>query len=387
VKMPVRPLGSLGLGALLMYIFDPHAGRRRRALARDKVNRYAHKALDAVDVTSRDLKNRIAGLAAETRGLIYEREVDDEILAERVRAKLGGLVSHPGAIEVKVTDGIITLSGAVLANEVDRLIRSVSSMRHVKDVENRLEIHESRDSIPGLQGAPGPRMSGQTPDMLQASWSPTNRFIAGTFGGALALYGARQLSMLGTAIATLGAAVCARALTNMEIKRLIGVGAGRHAIRFHKIINMAAPVEVVFEFWRDYKNFPKFMSNVRDVQDLGGNRSHWVVAGPAGVPVEWDAVMTHYEPNRALGWKTVTGSAIAHAGMVTLQPNLDGSTRLEVKLLYNPIAGAVGHAVAALFGVDPKSEMDADLMRMKSMIELGVPPGDAARSEQTTYTH
>jgi uncharacterized membrane protein len=223
--------------------------------------------------------------------------------------------------------------------------------------------------------------------MLQASWSPTNRFIAGTFGGALALYGARQLSMLGTAIATFGAAVCARALTNMEIKRLIGVGAGRHAIRFHKIINVAAPVEVVFEFWRDYKNFPKFMSNVRDVQDLGGNRSHWVVAGPAGVPVEWDAVMTHYEPNRALGWKTVTGSAIAHAGMVTLQPNLDGSTRLEVKLLYNPIAGAVGHAVAALFGVDPKSEMDADLMRMKSMIELGVPPGDAARSEQTTYTH
>ncbi|MGQ0547505.1 MAG: hypothetical protein ACT4P3_19600 [Betaproteobacteria bacterium] len=46
---------------------------------------------------------------------------------------------------------------------------------------------------------------------------------------------------------------------------------------------------------------------------------------------------------------------------------------------YVPPAGALGHAVAALFGADPKSEMDADLMRMKTMLETGRPPHDAAR--------
>ena len=44
-----------------------------------------------------------------------------------------------------------------------------------------------------------------------------------------------------------------------------------------------------------------------------------------------------------------------------------------------PPAGAFGHAVAALFGADPKSEMDVDLLRMKAMIETGRAPHDAAQ--------
>jgi hypothetical protein len=36
--------------------------------------------------------------------------------------------------------------------------------------------------------------------------------------------------------------------------------------------------------------------------------------------------------------------------------------------------------VAALFGADPKREMDEDLLRMKTLIEGGSPPHDAARS-------
>jgi hypothetical protein len=32
-----------------------------------------------------------------------------------------------------------------------------------------------------------------------------------------------------------------------------------------------------------------------------------------------------------------------------------------------------------MFGADPKSEMDADLLRMKSMIETGHAPHDAAK--------
>ena len=39
----------------------------------------------------------------------------------------------------------------------------------------------------------------------------------------------------------------------------------------------------------------------------------------------------------------------------------------------------IGHAVARLFGADPKTEMDADLLRMKMLIENGRAPRDAAR--------
>jgi uncharacterized membrane protein len=140
-------------------------------------------------------------------------------------------------------------------------------MTHVSEVDNELEVHENPDSVPCLQGQSAQR-NGQVPDLLQVNWSPAGRFIAGTLGGSLALYGARKLSIFGTAVASLGAAILARALTNMEFKRLIGIGAGRRAIDFHKIINVAAPVENVFSFWSNYKNFPRFMTNVRDYSRL-----------------------------------------------------------------------------------------------------------------------
>ncbi len=64
-----------------------------------------------------------------------------------------------------------------------------------------------------------------------------------------------------------------------------------------KTINVDAPVEEVFSFWTDYQNFPRFMHNVREVQ-VRDDVSHWVVAGPAGVPVQWNARLVEVEPNR-----------------------------------------------------------------------------------------
>lgn len=377
----LRLLGGLGLGASLMYLFDPMVGRRRRAMIRDKMIRVGHKTVDAIDVTARDLKNRAAGYVAEARGRIFPKEVSDEFLAERVRAKLSFLVTHPSSIEVTASDGVVTLEGPILKHEVDRLLRGVSAVRGVKSVDNRLEAHETAEGIPGLQGEPPRPKGGEVPELLQKNWSPAARFAVGTAAGALLLYGARQTGIAGATAAIFGGGMLARALTNMELKRLLGIGASRRGIDVHKIINVSAPVEEVFSFWTNYENFPRFMANVREVQDIGNDRSRWIVAGPAGAPVEWTAEITNYVPNESIGWKTVPGSPIAHGGIVRFEPNPDGSTRVEVKLSYHPAAGAVGHAVAALFGADPESEIDADLMRMKSMIETGVPPHDAARAQ------
>jgi uncharacterized membrane protein len=38
---------------------------------------------------------------------------------------------------------------------------------------------------------------------------------------------------------------------------------------------------------------------------------------------------------------------------------------------YCPPAGVFGHAAAWLFGADAKSEIDDDLVRMKSLLEIG----------------
>jgi uncharacterized membrane protein len=133
----------------------------------------------------------------------------------------------------------------------------------------------------------------------------------------------------------------------------------------------------VYAFWTEYQNFPRFMHNVRDVEMRGGV-SHWVVAGPAGVPVHWNSRIVELEPNALLRWRSTAGSAVKHEGCVRFEGSRVG-TRVTVQLRYVPPGGAFGHAVASLFGADPKSEMDADLLRMKSMIETGRPPHDAAQ--------
>jgi uncharacterized membrane protein len=138
-----------------------------------------------------------------------------------------------------------------------------------------------------------------------------------------------------------------------------------------KTITVNAPIEQVWELWSNFENFPHFMSHVKEVRKLDEGRSHWVVAGPAGVPVEWDAVITDWVPHQLIAWKSVEGSTVDSAGRVRFQTLQDRSTEIDVQLSYNPPAGAVGHAVAALFGADPKRAMDEDMVRLKSLLEEG----------------
>jgi uncharacterized membrane protein len=368
-------LGWIGLGAGLMYMFDPDRGRRRRATARDATHHMVNSFDDAVEKTSRDLSNRAQGLVAELNSVFKCEEADDDVVAERVRSKLGRAVSHPHAIHVAVNQGRVTLSGQILASEVDQLLKRVWSVRGVTGIENNLEAHEQAGGISSLRG--GTPHHGETPELMQSNWSPAIRFLTGVGGGALALYGARRKDIFSAAV---GLGLVTRSLTNMEMKDLIGLN-GSQGINVRKTITINAPVGKVFELWSRHENFPHFMSRVREVKDLGNGRYHWTVAGPVGIPVEWEAVITKLEPDRLIAWQSAPGSTVEQQGMVKFRPDGDDKTVVDVRLSYYPPAGAVGHAIASLFGADPKSEMDGDLMRMKLFIETGHQPRDAYERE------
>jgi uncharacterized membrane protein len=138
-------------------------------------------------------------------------------------------------------------------------------------------------------------------------------------------------------------------------------------IAAEKTIFIDAPVEQVFDTWANYENFPRFMSNVRSVLPLQGDRSHWKVRGPAGVSVEFDSVTHKHRPNE-LAWESEPGSTVQNEGRVTLVPEGRG-TRATVRMSYRPPAGALGQAVSSLFGANPKQEFEEDLNRMKQFIE------------------
>jgi uncharacterized membrane protein len=85
----------------------------------------------------------------------------------------------------------------------------------------------------------------------------------------------------------------------------------------------------------------------------------------------WEATVTEEVPNERLAWETTAESAVQHAGSVAFEPNSDGSTRVTIRMSYNPPGGALGHAAAVLLGCDPKHLMDHDLVQLKSLIERG----------------
>jgi uncharacterized membrane protein len=353
-----------------MYILDPDRGRRRRALVRDRVSSGLHTTRWGLGKTWRDLGNRAQGMASAARSLVRRGDADGAVLEPRIRSRIGRAVSHPHAIRVQaMEEGRVILEGAILRHEADNIISTVESVPGVKSVEDRLERHDTAENVPALQG--GGRRQGERWEFMQSNWTPALRMLAGIAGGALAARGFRSGRVLGWAQGIAGTGLLLRAAANKELRCMLGMDHERRVVDVQKSLHIHAPVEEVHAFWSNYQNFPRFMTHLREVRDLGNGRSHWTAAGPAGVPVSWDAEITERIPNRLLAWRSVPGSRVDTAGVVRFDPNVDGTTRLSIRMSYSPPAGVLGHALASLFGTDPKREMDDDLVRLKSLIEFG----------------
>ena len=371
---------GLALGAGLMYLLDPNRGTRRRNIMRDKVVHARRLAREGWEATSHDLVNRSRGLAAAARSRLSPDDADDWVIEQRVRAALGRVVSHPSAVAVNASEGRVTLSGPVLADEVEGLLACARKVRGVEEVQNRLAVHESGEHVPALQGGRTP--TGTESEPRHENWTPSLRLLASLGGGGLVIWGLERGGVLGAAADAVGLALFARGITNTPLDRLVGLGGGRRAVDLQKTVTIHAPADRVFAFLTEWERWPQWMSHVREVSGRGTvrgrERTHWVVDGPLGVPVRWDAITTGIVPNEEIAWKTEDGAAVAHAGVIRLVP-LDDATRVELRMSYNPPAGVLGHAVAASFGRDPKRQLDDDLPRLKTPIETGHAPRDAAR--------
>jgi hypothetical protein len=230
-------LYGVALGATLMYLFDPDRGRYRRAIVRDKAMSGMSHLDDAFEVALRDLRNRASGLAAELRASLRTGPVPDQVLVDRIRAHLGRVVSHPKAVEVAVCDSEVTLSGRVLAHEYQDLVRCARAVQGVTRVEDKLEVHDSAEHIPELQG--GVLRRRIRPDILQENWAPATRLIAGATGSTLAINALRRRDPLTAVLGLVGSTLFLRALTNKSL--MPATTGSRRAMEIQPPRSMAAP--------------------------------------------------------------------------------------------------------------------------------------------------
>lgn len=374
-------IGAAVLGAVSMYLADPDRGRQRRATARDKVGSMVGKTEDAVNDAVTDFSHRLQGMQAQLRRLVRrdEHPVDSKLTA-RVRAKLGRAVSNPHAIGVGVQQGRVVLSGPVLAREKEALLDVVRSVDGVISITDRLDVHERPDNVAGLQGTYRRRPLSLLSAWREEHWSPALRSAAVIGGGALGYYGLTRRSPGGLALASIGLALLARGATNRRMKRMVGLGAAPRRIDLQKSIDIQASPEAVFDLWSNYENYPRFMSHVREVRDLGQGRSQWLVEGVPGAYPEWDFVLTEAIRPSVLSWRSEPDATVRNKGRIVFEP-VDGGTRATVNLSYAPPAGALGRGIDMLLHADRQRQLEDDLMQMKAFIESSRKPREAPPPE------
>lgn len=211
--------------------------------------------------------------------------------------------------------------------------------------------------------------------------SRRERALALVGGAALALAGAARRGWLGLGLGVAGGSLLLRGVTGRSlVMRLLGMN---HAvispsarvtvphgqgIRVEDSILIERSANELYTFWRDFTNLAQFLPSVKSVEVYEGNRSHWMVEGPAGAPIQWDAEIINDVPNELIAWRTVAGSAVDHAGTVRFRPMPDGgATSVEVVFEYVPTGGPVGAAVARVFGRSPEQEVPEALARLRDL--------------------
>ena len=373
-KVPeVGVLAGIVVGAGLIYFGDPYRGRRRRAHARDKAVHLANTAEKAIDRSFRDLTNRAHGMFAEALDALIPTPLPDEVLLERVRTRLGRLVSHPGAIEVRVAGGHVILRGDILASEAPRLLAALRIMSGVREVIEEMNVHETAGTCPALQGKRVIRSDEGCP--LTGPWTPATRAVVGAAGIGTLLGAAYQFSkkrgVRGTLMGIAGGAMLLRSITDVGPLEGMGLDKGGHGITLQKTATIDAPVERVFDLLVNPEKLPRVMDHVREVTKVDDTHYHWTVIGPAGTPLSWDSEITRLIPNELLAWRSEPGAAVKNDGIVQFEPTGNGGTRVHIRMHYLPPGGFLGHSLAEMLDFDAKHMLDNDLARLKSLVERG----------------
>lgn len=122
------------------------------------------------------------------------------------------------------------------------------------------------------------------------------------------------------------------------------------------------PIRDVFEFCRDFENFPKIVEVALEVQDFQDGRSHWAVKSLSGQSIEWDATVTKYVPNSVIAWESVPNSPVHAGGLMRFAPLSATETRVDISLTYRPGRTGLSEALRALVAPTNTKRLRAEVV-------------------------
>ena len=142
-----------------------------------------------------------------------------------------------------------------------------------------------------------------------------------------------------------------------------GTGKGRR-MPVQQAVDVAAPLETVYDQFTQFEDFPKFMHRVERVEQRDEDRvvfheKIW------GVRRQWEAQIVEQRPDARIVWQTTSG--MKHVGVVTFHELADELTRVELNIDLDPDGPVEKIARGARF---VKRAARADLKRFKAFVEM-----------------
>ena len=138
----LRTIRHVAFGALLAYFFDPDNGRRRRAMAGQRIPALFRRVSERAERTGRSVAAEAEGMKQKATHLKEEEKPrpDDVTLARKVETEIFRDADVPkGQINVNAENGKIVLRGEVEQPEMIKdLEKKTKKVQGVTEVENLL---------------------------------------------------------------------------------------------------------------------------------------------------------------------------------------------------------------------------------------------------------
>jgi uncharacterized membrane protein len=128
-------------------------------------------------------------------------------------------------------------------------------------------------------------------------------------------------------------------------------------------IDVKVPVQVAYNQWTQFEEFPKFMEGVKEVRQIDDTTLHWT-AKIGNQERDWKASITEQQPDLRIAWAAEGDTN--NAGVVTFHRLDDMTCRVMLQMAYEPSDWAEKSADA--LGVI-KRRIKSDLEHFKEFIE------------------
>jgi uncharacterized membrane protein len=145
---------------------------------------------------------------------------------------------------------------------------------------------------------------------------------------------------------------------------LSGVGRGRR-LPMQAAIDVSVPVEVAYDQWTQFEEFPKFMFRVERIEQKDDTHLIWHEK-IWGIRRQWEAEIVEQRPNERIVWKSLSGPQ--HVGVINFHQLHDPRlSRVQVNLDFQPtgLIEKTGRGWRATIRA-----LDTDLQRFKAFVEM-----------------